>query len=231
MTENAPPPTTTTNSSAPNADSSRGLPYYEKLRRDLRETLAKKRVLDKNLASLEDQIYKFENSYLEETSAGNIIKGFDNYVKGSSSTTGGSLAGIGGGAGAGGGGVGGGRGRRGGVNDLDRVFSRSSASYLSRDSPAPTPPSHQTTPSHAPTRESSSFAHRESSTAPAGNTGTAAGPRNNKKNKKGGAAAAAATTTAGETGANVKDDNDDGGNEDGGRKRMKFTFGGRVAGE
>lgn len=52
MTENAPPQahtTTTITSSAPNADPSRGLPYYEKLRRDLRETLQKKRILDKNL--------------------------------------------------------------------------------------------------------------------------------------------------------------------------------------
>ena len=36
-------------SNANSADPSRGVPYYEKLRRDLRETLQKKRVLDKNL--------------------------------------------------------------------------------------------------------------------------------------------------------------------------------------
>ncbi|KAL8729834.1 MAG: hypothetical protein Q9166_004475 [cf. Caloplaca sp. 2 TL-2023] len=77
MTENVPPSTTADNTT-------RGIPYYEKLKRDLRETLQKKRLLDKNMATLEDQIYRFEASYLEETSsAGNIIKGFDNYVKGS----------------------------------------------------------------------------------------------------------------------------------------------------
>ncbi|KAL8820132.1 MAG: hypothetical protein Q9223_001582 [Gallowayella weberi] len=77
MTENIPPSTA--------ADSTtRGIPYYEKLKRDLRETIQKKRLLDKNLTTLEDQIYRFESTYLEETSAaGNIIKGFDNYIKGS----------------------------------------------------------------------------------------------------------------------------------------------------
>lgn len=35
----------------PNADSTRGVPYYEKLKRDLRETLTKKKLLDKNMVS------------------------------------------------------------------------------------------------------------------------------------------------------------------------------------
>ena len=45
MTENAP------QSGAANAaaDASRGMPYYERLRRDLRESLNKKRVIDSNL--------------------------------------------------------------------------------------------------------------------------------------------------------------------------------------
>lgn len=34
---------------AVNADSTRGVPYYEKLKRDLRETLTKKKLLDKNM--------------------------------------------------------------------------------------------------------------------------------------------------------------------------------------
>lgn len=45
MAENAPPAgagNTTT-------DASRGLPYYERLRRDLRESLQKKRMIDNNL--------------------------------------------------------------------------------------------------------------------------------------------------------------------------------------
>ncbi|KAL8922063.1 MAG: hypothetical protein Q9208_005373 [Pyrenodesmia sp. 3 TL-2023] len=89
MSENiAPTATATTTATAATttdlSTSTRGIPYYEKLKRDLRETLQKKRLLDKNLATLEDQIYRFEASYLEETSsAGNIIKGFDNYIKGS----------------------------------------------------------------------------------------------------------------------------------------------------
>jgi chromatin modification-related protein EAF6 len=47
MTENATP------GSANNggADNSRGMPYYERLRRDLRESLNKKRLIDHNLVS------------------------------------------------------------------------------------------------------------------------------------------------------------------------------------
>ncbi|RMD41837.1 hypothetical protein DV735_g3259, partial [Chaetothyriales sp. CBS 134920] len=80
MTENIPPGSA---SKATASSSDRpGLPYYEKLRRDLRDTLQKKRLLDRNLAAIEEQIYRQETSYLEETSAaGNIVKGFDNYIK------------------------------------------------------------------------------------------------------------------------------------------------------
>ncbi|KAK2748346.1 hypothetical protein FQN57_001004 [Myotisia sp. PD_48] len=128
----------------------RGIPYYEKLRRELRDTLQKKRLMDKNMATLEESIYRFEHSYLEETGAGNIIKGFDNYIKGASSS---SNLGGGGGLGssfAGIGSTGGGPStrRKCQVSEMDRVFSRSSASFM-RDSPAPS--SAHTTPSHAPT--------------------------------------------------------------------------------
>ncbi|KAJ5780645.1 hypothetical protein N7457_005805 [Penicillium paradoxum] len=121
---------------------SRGLPYYEKLRRELRDTLQKKRLMDKSMAQLEDQIFRFEQSYLEETTAGNIIRGFDNYIKGS--VTGSSLGASGLGLG---GGMAGSR-RKAQVTESDRVFSRSSASYR-MDSPGPS--SVQTTPSHAAT--------------------------------------------------------------------------------
>ncbi|BCR91273.1 chromatin modification-related protein EAF6/MEAF6 [Aspergillus chevalieri] len=126
-------------------DQSRGLPYYEKLRRDLRDTLQKKRLMDKSMAQLEDQIYRFEQSYLEETTAGNIIKGFDNYIKGSS--TGSTLTSGIGLSGAGMGAAGGGARRKAQVTETDRVFSRSSASFM-RESP--TPSSAQTTPAPTP---------------------------------------------------------------------------------
>lgn len=145
MAENIPPPTTTTTTtSTMGVDQIRGLPYYEKLKKDLRETLQKKRLLDKNMTQLEDQIYRYESSYLEETSAGNIIKGFDNYIKGSGAPTGGSTStatGGGGSGGLGGGGGGGGGGtstrRKAGGNGGDewRVFSRSSASFMRELSP------------------------------------------------------------------------------------------------
>jgi chromatin modification-related protein EAF6 len=115
MSENAPPATNTANGAL---DPSRGMPYYEKLRRDLRDTLSRKRVLDANLAKLEDNIYSLETSYLEDTTAGNIIRGFDNYIKGGTA--------LGGGTGSAA------TRRRTGITDADRIFSRSSVSFLVR---------------------------------------------------------------------------------------------------
>ncbi|KIV99550.1 uncharacterized protein PV09_08850 [Verruconis gallopava] len=158
MAENAPPPTSTSS-----GDSSRGMPYYEKLRRDLRETLQKKRALDASIMNLEDNIYRLETQYLEETTAGNIIKGFDNYIKGTTSST------TAGGAGTA-------SRRKGGITDADRIFSRSSASFQ-RDSPDR---SSNSTPSHAAT-PASSFHHSNHPTPSAtSNKGSVAG---NKKKK------------------------------------------------
>jgi hypothetical protein len=112
MTENKAP------GDAPNASSATadqpGRPYYEQLRTTLRGTLDKKRKLDEQLAALEEQIFKVEGAYLEETSnSGNIVRGFDGWVKGVSV---------------------GGRGaddrRRGRIRDEDRVFSRSSVGWM-----------------------------------------------------------------------------------------------------
>ncbi|KAL8796730.1 MAG: hypothetical protein Q9195_001120 [Heterodermia aff. obscurata] len=130
MTENIPP-----------ADSTRGVPYYEKLKRDLRDTLQKKTQLDKTLAALEDQIYRHETSYLEDTSAGNIIRGFDNYIKSSSTVPSSLPSASGNNAGGGGGGGGGGTASRRKVNvvEQDRVFSRSSTAFAREVSPGSSP--------------------------------------------------------------------------------------------
>lgn len=111
MAENVPP----SSAAAATATADQpGRPYYESLRSTLRSTLEKKKRVDEQLAALEDQIYKTEGNYLEETSAaGNIVRGFDGWVKGV---------------------VVGGRGgddrRRARVREEDRVFSRSSVSWM-----------------------------------------------------------------------------------------------------
>ncbi|GIK01272.1 hypothetical protein Aspvir_005304 [Aspergillus viridinutans] len=195
----------------------RGLPYYEKLRRDLRDALQKKRLMDKSMAQLEDQIFRFEQSYLEETTAGNIIKGFDNYIKGSGSSTGLGASGI-----ALAGGMGGAARRKAQVTDADRVFSRSSASFM-RDSPAPS--SVQTTPSHAPTPTSTyngsngKLNGEGTSSAAASVKGSSSSSSSSKNKKKSGGA----------NGAGNKDkDKDDEGDEGGDKppaKRLKITYG------
>lgn len=137
MAENVPPThnSSTKLASAPSAND-RGLPYYEKLRRDLRDTITKKRLLDRNLAHIESEIFKAETSYLEETSAaGNIVKGFDNYIKAAATTASSNLnSGTISGAAAGG------TRRKAAVNEGDRVFSKSSVAYsLGRDGDNGTP--------------------------------------------------------------------------------------------
>ena len=113
MSENIPPngSATATTDSAANQP---GRPYYESLRITLRAAIDKKRKLDEQLAAIEDQIFKAEGTYLEDTAnSGNIVRGFDGWVKGVQI---------------------GGRGaddrRRGRVRDDDRVFSRSSVGWM-----------------------------------------------------------------------------------------------------
>lgn len=79
---------------------------YEKMKKELKELINKKRTMDKNLNTLEDQIYKFEGAYLEDTSNGNIIRGYDNYIKTNQTK------------------------RRASLNETDRLFSLSSAVFL-----------------------------------------------------------------------------------------------------
>ncbi|KAJ5917824.1 hypothetical protein N7454_010199 [Penicillium verhagenii] len=153
----------------------RGLPYYEKLRRELRDTLARKRAMDRSMGQLEDQIYRFEQSYLEETTAGNIIKGFDNYIKGSANASSLGASGLSLGSNVGGR-------RKAQVTDSDRVFSRSSASYA-LDSPGPS--SVQTTPSHAATPTSTAGGNAPSTKSNGGDASVSAKNASvSSKNKK-----------------------------------------------
>ncbi|KAF8073733.1 histone acetyltransferase subunit NuA4-domain-containing protein [Lyophyllum atratum] len=82
---------------------------YESLKNELKKALPKKRQADKQLATVEVQIYNLEANYLTETAAhsgGNIIQGFDGYLK--NQTTGR---------------------RKYEINDQDRLFSKSSLTY------------------------------------------------------------------------------------------------------
>ena len=113
MAENI-PPNSASAATTSTADQP-GRPYYESLRTTLRQTLEKKRRLDEQLAALEDQIYKTEGNYLEDTAgSGNIVRGFDGWVKGVAIGARNAADDR----------------RRGRVREEDRVFSRSSVSWL-----------------------------------------------------------------------------------------------------
>ncbi|ORY46522.1 NuA4-domain-containing protein [Rhizoclosmatium globosum] len=47
--------------------------------KELQDLLARKKVLDRQLATLETNIYTYEGSYLDDPN-GNIVKGYDGYV-------------------------------------------------------------------------------------------------------------------------------------------------------
>lgn len=112
MAENVPP---SKGQEANNTADQPGRPYYESLRANLRQILDKKRKLDEQLAAVEDSIFKAEGTYLEETAnSGNIVRGFDGWVKGV------QVSGRGGADDR----------RRGRVREEDRVFSRSSVSWM-----------------------------------------------------------------------------------------------------
>ncbi|CAI7592267.1 unnamed protein product [Penicillium pancosmium] len=214
-TTNAPAtPANGATTGAPNAPTdqntnSRGLPYYEKLRRDLRDTISKKRLMDKSMSQLEDQIFRFEQSYLEETTAGNIIKGFDNYIKGSASGSSLGASGLSLGSGAGGR-------RKAQVTESDRVFSRSSASYMV-DSPGPssvqTTPSHAATPTSTPGPNAPSNKSNGDATSASGVKNVSSGSSKNKKKSSGG--------SKNTKGKNQTEESD----EDKPAKRLKVSYG------
>lgn len=89
-----------------NEDKAPEMVEYEKMRKELKELIEKKRHLDRNLNNVEEQIYKLEGGYLEETNNGNVVRGFDNYIKGGQTK------------------------RRTALNENDRIFSQSSAVFL-----------------------------------------------------------------------------------------------------
>jgi chromatin modification-related protein EAF6 len=104
------------------------MPYYEKIRKDLRDMIQRKRGLDKTLAVYEENIAKCEITYLEDTQNGNIVKGFDNYIKGTAAR------------------------RRNNISDMDRIFSHSSltsAATKLRQQEDATPVTNSSTPTIA----------------------------------------------------------------------------------
>ncbi|KAK4952398.1 hypothetical protein LTR10_009204 [Elasticomyces elasticus] len=159
MAENVPPGPST---AIPTADQP-GRPYYESLRTSLRQTLDKKRKLDESLAAIEDQIFKSEGAYLEETAgSGNIVRGFDGWVKGV------QVGGRGGGDSRD-------ERRRGRVRDEDRIFSRSSVGWMrAQDGPDSSSASNAATPTasfpaHLSTRGSDAAASAGAATKAAAN--------------------------------------------------------------
>lgn len=81
---------------------------YTQLKNDLAQKILKKQQLDLQLQELEDSIYDKEAEYFNESTYGNIIKGFDNFAKTLSSSFKRKLA----------------------YTDEDHVFSMSSATFV-----------------------------------------------------------------------------------------------------
>jgi len=99
-----------TENQAPNGNGdAAGVPFYEKQRQMLHSMINKRRLLERNLANIEETIGKKESEYLEDTPNGNIITGFEGYTKGTTGAPG--------------------QRRRGAVQETNKVFSRSSVTY------------------------------------------------------------------------------------------------------
>ncbi len=85
---------------------------YEKLKKKLKESLGKKKDLEKTLTKLEEDIFNKETKYLSDgINHGNIIKGFENFTKNVSNSSTGRTKKI-------------------QFTDEDRIFSLSSATYV-----------------------------------------------------------------------------------------------------
>ncbi|KAK9360294.1 histone acetyltransferase subunit NuA4-domain-containing protein [Lipomyces starkeyi] len=137
------------------------LAFYEKMKKDLRDLLSKKKAIDKNLAAVEDYIFRYEGAYLEDALNGNVIQGFDNYLKGSGSGAGGH------------GNANNALKRKGTYTDNDRLFSLSSATYLKsvqkdlfesvEDNAAATPagPTNASTPTLQSSTKASTSSHKK----------------------------------------------------------------------
>lgn len=54
---------------------------YIRLSKSLKELINKKLSIDNELDDIEDRIYVEEGAYLQDASAGNVVKGFDQYIK------------------------------------------------------------------------------------------------------------------------------------------------------
>ncbi|BFZ53685.1 chromatin modification-related protein eaf6 [Savitreella phatthalungensis] len=79
---------------------------YEGAKKELKDLLDRKRQADRDLSTLESQIFRLETQYLEDTGqGGNIVRGFEGYLKGLINT------------------------RKSHVAEADRIFSGSSASH------------------------------------------------------------------------------------------------------
>ncbi|KAI1083217.1 NuA4-domain-containing protein [Whalleya microplaca] len=113
---------------------------YLKQRQHLKELLNKKKKNQQQLAQLEQSILDIETRYLDSTTFGNIVAGFESYLKGGSSAAA--------------------QRKRGGLTDQNRVFSRSSISYNSLHPDNAEASSATSTPA-APTPISTSFANKD----------------------------------------------------------------------
>ncbi|KAI1172432.1 NuA4-domain-containing protein [Nemania sp. FL0916] len=143
-----------------------GIEHYEKQRQYLKDLIANKKIIERQLIAQEQSILQKETEYLENTPFGNIITGFDSYIKGSSNASA--------------------QRKRTGLADQNRIFSRSSISHNPSHPDHADAQSATSTPA-APTPVSTSFA-KDKDTGSNHPTPTSAtdkkGGNKKKKNKK-----------------------------------------------